>query len=130
MRHNFITIVRNIELCRPYWAYERWFLNMVALTHYPVIYRPFRTFTSQENLSSYREIIVTRAFFRVFQACRIRLISQEMMLIVMLLRLSAAYILFSDLYITISLSLVWALLSNNKLSLNRQAKSRPVTSNR
>ena len=39
------------------------------------------------------EIIVTRAFFRVFQACRIRLISQEMMLIVMLLRLSVAYIL-------------------------------------
>ena len=50
------------------------------------------------------EIIVTRAFFRVFQACRIRLISQEMMLIVMLLRLSAVYIPSPYLYITIWLS--------------------------
>jgi hypothetical protein len=51
-------------------------------------------------------IIVTGAFFRVFQAYRTRRICLELMLIVMLLRLSVAYILFSDLYITISLSLV------------------------
>ena len=52
------------------------------------------------------EIIVTGAFFRIFQAYRTRRICMELMLIVMLLRLSVAYILFSDLYITISLSLV------------------------
>ena len=51
-------------------------------------------------------IIVTGAFFRVFQACRIRRISLDLMLVVMLLRLSAAYILPSDSYITVSLSLV------------------------
>ena len=42
-------------------------------------------------------IIVTRAFFRVFHAYRIRRISQKFMLIVMLLRLSFAYVLFSNL---------------------------------
>ena len=51
-------------------------------------------------------IIVTGAFFRVFQACRIRRISLNLMFVVMLLRLSAAYILLSNLYITVSLSLV------------------------
>ena len=64
--------------------------------------------------------------FSHFQACRIRRISHDLMLIVMQLRLSAAYILPSDLYITASLSLAY----NNRFSFNRQAKSRPVTSNR
>ena len=57
-----------MELRRPYWAYERWFLNMVALTHYPVIYRPFRTFTSQENLSSYIENNCYQSFFPRFSS--------------------------------------------------------------
>ena len=50
-------------------------------------------------------IIVTRAFLRVFQAYRTRRISQEIMLIVMLLRLSAAYILSCNSHIKASLSL-------------------------
>ena len=54
----------------------------------------------------------------VFQANWTRWISQESMLIVMLLRLAAAYIIFSILYITASLSLAY----NNLFSFNRQVK--------
>ena len=75
-------------------------------------------------------IIVTGAFFRVFQACRIRRISLDLMLVVMLLRLSFAYALSYKLCVTASLSLAYTLSSYDGTSLNRQVKSRPVTSNR
>ena len=52
------------------------------------------------------------------------------MLVVMLLRLSAAYTQPYNLHITASLSLSWVVQNYNIASLNEQAKSRPVTGNR
>jgi hypothetical protein len=69
-------------------------------------------------------------FYIVFQAYRVGRISQKLMLIVMLLRLSAAYTQPYNLHITASLSLSWVVQNYNRASLNKQAKSRPVTSNR
>ena len=51
------------------------------------------------------------------------------MLIVMLLRLSAAHILSSNLLITASLSLSCIAINKIRVLLNKQAKSRPVTGN-
>ena len=63
------------------------------------------------------ELLLPELFSR-FQAYWTRWISQKLMLIVMQLRLSAAYILSSDLYITASLSLAY----NNISLFNRQVK--------
>ena len=69
-------------------------------------------------------------FYIVFHAYWIRWISLKLMLIVMLLRLSAAYTQPYNLHITASLSLSWVVQNYNRASLNKQAKSRPVTGNR
>jgi hypothetical protein len=50
------------------------------------------------------------------------------MLVVMLLRLSAAYAQPYNLHITASLS--WVVQNYNRALLNKQEKSRPVTGNR
>ena len=69
-------------------------------------------------------------FYIVFQAYRVGRISQKSMLVVILLRLSAAYTQPYNLHITASLSLSWVVQNYNRASLNKQAKSRPVTGNR
>ena len=78
------------------------------------------------------ELLLPKHFPRlyiVFQAYRIRWICHELLLIVMLSRLSVAYITSSILYITTSLSLSYMTASYNWHLAQQARLSRPVTGN-